>query len=190
MLGNLLREHGDETSDVELAGLADGVLTGGHETTASMLALGALVLLEDPSLAADVRSGDVPVTSLVEELLRHLSVVQVAFPRFARTALSLGNQKIDIGDVVLCSLSGANRGPAFGMDPERVDPRRRPATHVAFGHGVHRCLGAKLGRMELRTALPTLRRRFPGLRLADAPDELEFRTISLVHGVRSLPVAW
>jgi len=190
MLGNLLREHGDEVSDVELAGLADGVLTGGHETTASMLALGALVLLEDPGLATDVRSGDVPVTSLVEELLRHLSVVQVAFPRFARTAMVLGNQKIDIGDVLLCSLSGANRDTAFGVDPERVDPRRRPATHLAFGHGVHRCLGAELGRMELRTALPALLRRFPGLRLAGTPAELEFRTISLVHGVRSLPVAW
>jgi cytochrome P450 len=78
----------------------------------------------------------------------------------------------------------------FGGDPERVDAARTAVPHLAFGYGIHRCLGAELGRMELRTALPELLRRLPGLRLAVPAQEVEFRTISLVHGVRSLPVTW
>jgi cytochrome P450 len=190
LLGNLLERHGDELSDRELAELADGLLTGGHETTASMLALGTLALLEQPALADGVRSGTIAVEPFVEELLRHLSVVQVAFPRFARTATTVGGADVAAGDIVLCSLSAANRASVFGDDPERLDPTRPAVPHLAFGHGIHRCLGAELGRMELRTALPALLSRLPGLRLAVPAGEVEFRTISLVHGIRALPVAW
>ena len=190
LLGNLLRRHGDDLSDRELAELADGLLTGGHETTASMLALGALALLEQRSLADDLRSGTAAVDSFVEELLRYLSVVQVAFPRFARTEVILDGTRVDAGDVVLCSLSAANRDAVFGADAERLDPTRSPMPHLAFGHGAHRCLGAELGRMELRAALPALLHRLPGLRLTVPPDRIEFRTLSLVHGLRALPVAW
>jgi cytochrome P450 len=195
LLGTLLRGHGDELSDRELAKLADGLLTGGHETTASMLALGALTLLERPALADGLRSGELAVGPFVEELLRHLSVVQVAFPRFARATTQVGGVDIGAGDIVICSLSAANRdavfgGGAGGADPDRVDPARPAVPHLAFGYGIHRCVGAELGRMELRTALPELLRRLPGLRLAVPAEEVEFRTLSLVHGVRSLPVTW
>jgi cytochrome P450 len=195
LLGTLLRRHGDDLTDRELAKLADGLLTGGHETTASMLALGALTLLEQPVLADRLRTGELAVGPFVEELLRHLSVVQVAFPRFARTATQIGGVDIGAGDIVICSLSAANRDTVFGGGPERPDPEQmepgRPAVpHLAFGYGIHRCLGAELGRMELRSALPALLRRLPGLRLAVPAQEVEFRTLSLVHGVRSLPVTW
>ncbi|NMH99329.1 cytochrome P450 [Pseudonocardia sp. K10HN5] len=179
LLGMLIREHGDEVGDDDLAALADGVLTGGHETTASMLALGALVLLEDPQRRAAVLGDAAGVDAVVEDLLRYLSVVQVAFPRFARHDVEVGGVRIGAGDVVLCSLSGADRDPALGS-----------AGHLAFGHGLHRCVGAELGRMELRTAYPALLRRFPGLRLAVPRDELAFRMFSIVYGVESLPVEW
>ena len=197
LLGALLSRHGDELSDRELAELADGLLTGGHETTASMLALGALTLLERPVLAEGLRTGELPAGPFVDELLRHLSVVQVAFPRFARTATQVGGVDIGAGDIVICSLSAANRDVVFGAggadpgpDPEQMDPARPAVPHLAFGYGIHRCLGAELGRMELRSALPALLRRLPGLRLAVPAEEVEFRTLSLVHGVRSLPVTW
>ncbi|MFE9748126.1 cytochrome P450 [Saccharothrix saharensis] len=179
LIGSIIRQHGDDVSDVELAGLADGVLTGGFDTTASMLALGAIVLLKDDAARAAMRDDDAAAAPLVEELLRHLSVVQVAFPRFARHALRVGEQQIEEGDVVVVSLSAANREEASDFDAGRA-----PSSHLAFGHGAHRCVGAELARMELRAAYPALLRRFPNLRLADARPA--FRTASIVHGVDSL----
>lgn len=192
LLGMLIREHGDELDSDELAQLADGLLTGGLETSASMLALGAIVLLRDPDSVALLRDEPDAVHGFVEELLRYLTVVQVAFPRFATRDLTLGGVEIAAGDGILVSLSGADRDPRLTPDPERFDPRRAPTPHLAFGHGIHRCVGAELARMELRTAYPALVRRFPDLRLsADAPqrvDDLALRRTSIVYGVDALPV--
>ncbi|GAA1838969.1 cytochrome P450 [Pseudonocardia ailaonensis] len=181
LLGQIIREHGDQVDDEELAGLADGVLTGGFETTASMLALGALVLMEDADAARTVREGD--SGPVVEELLRYLTVVQVAFPRFAKRDMQVGGVTIKEGDGVICSLLSADRDGA-----EPFDLYRAPAPHYAFGHGIHRCIGAELARMELRAAYPALLRRFPELRLAVPADELQFRDASIVYGVETLPV--
>ncbi|WP_445942411.1 cytochrome P450 [Pseudonocardia sp. T1-2H] len=190
LLGMIIREHRDQIDDEELAGLADGVLTGGFETTASMLALGTLALLEDPEAARLVREDDAAIGPIVEELLRYLTVVQVAFPRFARRDLVLGGTAIAEGDAIICSLSGADRdsGGDATIDPEVFDPHRAPGPHYAFGHGIHRCIGAELARMELRAAYPALFRRFPQLRLAVPADQLEFRDTSIVYGVEALPV--
>jgi cytochrome P450 len=190
LLGMIIREHRDQIDDEELAGLADGVLTGGFETTASMLALGTLALLEDPEAARLVREDDAAIGPIVEELLRYLTVVQVAFPRFARRDLVLGGTAIAEGDAIICSLSGADRdsGGDATIDPEVFDPHRAPGPHYAFGHGIHRCIGAELARMELRAAYPALLRRFPQLRLAVPADQLEFRDTSIVYGVEALPV--
>ncbi|MEW2506485.1 cytochrome P450 [Amycolatopsis sp. NPDC047767] len=188
LLGMLIKEHGDEIDDLELAGLADGVLTGGLETTASMLALGALVLLRDPAAFDAVRGDDDSVHRFVEELLRYLTVVQMAFPRFAKADMDVAGVHIGKGDIVLVSLSVANRDATLGTDMERFDPKRDPSSHLAFGYGIHRCIGAELARMELRTAYPALVKRFPDLRLAVSPDELAFRKVSIVYGLDSLPV--
>lgn len=188
LLGMLIKEHGDEISDRELAGLADGVLTGGFETTASMLALGAIVLLRDRAHFELIRDRDDAIDDFVEELLRYLTVVQVAFPRFARQSVEIGAAKIEPGDIVFVSLSGANRDLALGEDPDRFDPARGASSHLAFGWGAHRCVGAELGRMELRAAYPALVRRFPEMRLAVAPEDLAFRQTSIVYGLDSLPV--
>jgi len=187
LLGSLIREHGDAIDDVELAGLADGVLTGGLETSASMLALGALVLMDNPATAEALRRGE-GVDPFVEELLRYLTVVQVAFPRFAIRDITIGGVRIAAGDAVVCSLSGANRDGSLGVGMDRFDPGRSAGSHVAFGYGIHRCVGAELARMELRAAYPALVRRFPGMRLAGDPQQLRFRNASIVYGVESLPV--
>lgn len=153
-----------------------------------MLALGALVVLRNPA-AFDAANGDEDaVHRFVEELLRYLAVVQMAFPRFAKQDIEIEGVHIGEGDIVLASLSGANRDAVLGADMESFDPTREPTSHLAFGYGAHRCIGAELARMELRTAYPALVRRFPKLRLAVEPEELTFRKVSIVYGLDSLPV--
>jgi cytochrome P450 len=188
LIGALIREHGDAIDDQELAGLADGVLTGGLETTASMLALGALVLLRDARAATLVRGDDEAVNRFVEELLRYLSVVQVAFPRFATRDMHIGGANIETGDIVVCVLSAANRDHAGEASGDDFDPTLPPRPHLAFGYGVHRCVGAELARMELRVAYPALARRFPGMRPAIDPTRVPFRDASIVYGLEALPV--
>jgi cytochrome P450 len=186
LLGRLVAARVD---DQELVSLVDGVLTGGLDTTARMIATGCLVLLGDDHLAALARDGD-HVDRVVDELLRHVCVAQLAFPRFARHDVVLGGQRIAAGDAVFCSLPTANRDPALGAGMDAVDPHRGSVPHLAFGFGVHRCLGAPLARLELRTVFPALLRRFPGLRLAVPAERVEFTRFSVIHGVASLPVTW
>ena len=201
LLGQLIREHGDELTDRELAGIADGILTGGHETTASSLSLGVLALLQSPEYfaqlaganGADGADGDA-VHRAVEELLRYLTVVQVAFPRFARTEIQIGGVTVPAGQMVLVSLSAADRDAILAAEGQpsmdSFDPTRPASSHLAFGYGIHRCVGAELARMELRAAFPALARRFPTLRLAVPTADLAFRNSSIVYSVQTLPVEW
>ncbi len=188
LIGMIIRDHGDTVGDEELAGLADGVLTGGFETTASMLALGSLLLLQNPRAFERLRDDDEAAAPFVEEALRYLTVVQVAFPRFAREDIEIAGVHIPKGDLVLCSLAGGNRDASYTPDGGGFDPDRKASGHLAFGYGIHRCIGAELARMELRAAYPALVRRFPRLRLAVRPEDLDFRKLSIVYGVDSLPV--
>ncbi|SDG56552.1 Cytochrome P450 [Lentzea fradiae] len=188
LLGELIRKHGDDLDDDELAGLADGLLTGGFETTASMISLGTLAMLRSPELAQRVLEGEEAVNGVVDELLRHQSVVQVAFLRIARHDTTIAGTKIKAGDIVACSLSQANRDPSVYPDPDAILPDRPAGQHLAFGHGAHRCIGAELAKMELRAAYPALMRRFPEMRLAVDPGELSFRKLSIVYGLHSLPI--
>ena len=191
LIGRIVREEGDGISDDELAGLADGLVTGGFETTASTISLGTLLLLRDPAAAALVRDGSADdVAAVVEELLRLVAAVSVAFPRFARRPTRIAGTAVAPGDVVLVSLAAAGRDPAWaGADPGRLDPHRATrGGHLAFGHGIHRCVGAELARLELTTVLPALFRRFPDLALAVPPGRLAFRRLSFVHGLDALPL--
>jgi cytochrome P450 len=186
LVGQLVRDHGDRLSDNELGGLCDGVFTGGLETSASMLSLGAAVLLERPEVYARVATDPAYTECVVEELLRYLSVVQVGFPRFARTDVRVAGQQVRRGDLVMVHLAAADRDPRAGWD-DRFDPDRAPGRpHLAFGHGFHRCVGAELARMELRTAFPALSRRFPDL--TPVPGPPAFRQRSIVYGLDSMPV--
>lgn len=188
LIGALIRDHGDELEDVDLAGLADGVFLGGYETSASMLALGTLVLAQHPQALELARGEDEALDAVVEELLRYLGVVQTAFPRFARRDLDLFGAQVRKGDVVIVSLTGANRDDRLTPDAGRFDPTRASGPHLAFGHGFHRCVGSELARMELRSAFRAIAQRFPDVRLACPPAELRFRQLSVVYGVESLPV--
>ena len=193
LIGMLIREHGGDDADLtdaELVGVANLLLVAGHETTSNMLALGTLALLRHPEQLAVVRDDPDAVPAAVEELLRWLSIVNSGSPRLARRDVEIDGVTIHRGDLVSFQLPAANRDPAVVDDPETLDVTRRATNHVAFGHGVHHCLGAPLARMEMRVAFPALLRRFPGLRLAVADDEVRWATHRAIHGLVELPVAW
>lgn len=187
LIGQIIREHPDEINDFDLGGLADGAFTGGLETSASMLALGTVVLLQNrehwKSLAEDPDSVD----DIVEELLRQLAVVQVSFPRIAKEDVVVGGHLIKKGAIMLAHLPTASRDPR-STPGEALCPMKESSNHLAFGHGLHRCVGAELARMELRAAYPALAKRFPEMRLAVDPSELEYHSKSIVYGLESLPV--
>ena len=189
LVARMVADHGADFDDVELGGLADGVFLGGYETSASMLSLGTWVLLQHPAAWEALRRGErTDVDRVVEELLRFVCPVQVAFPRIARRDLLVGEQLVRAGDVVVVSLTAAGRDPAHRVDPGRFDPTSASTGSLAFGHGLHRCVGAELARMELRTALVGLAQRFPDLSLACDPADLRFTELAIVHGVEALPV--
>jgi cytochrome P450 len=190
MLGMLVREHGDDLRTDELIGIAGLLLLAGHETTSNMLGLGTLALLRHPDQLAMIREDPALIEPAVEELLRWLSIVQLLPPRTTTTDVEIAGHTIPAGSLVICSLPAANRDRAFIDDPDTLDITRGAAGHVAFGHGVHHCLGAPLARMEMRIAFPALLRRFPGLALADAYEQVDFRAFSLVYGVHTLRVTW
>jgi cytochrome P450 len=190
MIGMLIREQGDELSDDELAGMGDLLLFNGHESTASMLGIGTLLLLGHPEQLALLRDDPDAVEPAVEELLRYLSVVNTTMPRTAVTDVTVAGQLVKAGETVFCSLSAADRDQQFGGDPDTFDITRKAVPNVSFGHGIHYCIGASLARLEMRIAYPALFKRFPNLRLAVPPHEVAFRSSSFVHGVESLPVTW
>ncbi|WP_261567492.1 cytochrome P450 [Frankia gtarii] len=190
ILGMLVREHGDDVSAEELVGIASLLLLAGHETTANMLGLGTLALLRHPDQLARVRDDPASVEPAVEELLRWLSIVHAGIPRTATTEVTIAGSTIAAGEHVVLALPGANRDPALVDDPDRLDITREPTGHVAFGHGLHHCLGAPLARLELRIAYPALLRRFPGLALAVPYEQIAFRPYSVIHGLQALPVTW
>ena len=190
MLGMLVREHGAEMSDDELAGVASLLLIAGHETTSNMLGLGTLALLRHPDQLALVRDDPTLVDAAVEELLRWLSIVHTGVARTTVTDVEIAGQAIPAGELVLCALPAANRDPSFLDDPDTLDVTRGAMGHLAFGHGVHHCLGAPLARMEMRIAFPALLRRFPDLALGIRFDDVPFRAFHFIYGLHSLPVTW
>lgn len=190
ILGMLVREHGDELTNDELIGVASLLLLAGHETTSNMLGLGTLALLRHPDQLAAVRDDPEAVGPAVEELLRWLSIVHSAIPRITTTDVEIAGVQIPAGELVFVSLPSGNRDPAFIDSPEDLDIRRGALGHLAFGHGVHHCLGAPLARMEMRIAFPALLRRFPTLALAEDFADVQFRSFHFIYGLKSLEVSW
>jgi cytochrome P450 len=194
MLGMLVREHGSghggDLSTDELIGIAGLLLVAGHETTSNMLGLGTLALLRHPEQLARVRDDPAAVVPAVEELLRWLGIVHSGIPRTTTQDVELGGVAIPADSLLILGLTAANRDPRFLADGDRLDVTRDAAGHVAFGHGVHHCLGAPLARMEMRIAFPALLRRFPGLALAVPYEEVAFRSFHFIYGLHTLPVTW
>lgn len=168
------------------------LLIAGHETTANMIALGTLALLENPGQLARIRDTDDPalVANAVEELLRYLTIPQDVVARVATEDLTIGGQLIRAGEGLMMNLSAGNRDARFFGQSDTFDIDASTRGHLAFGYGVHQCLGQSLARAELQIALPALLRRLPGLRLAVPLEQVNFRHDMTIYGVHELPVAW
>jgi cytochrome P450 len=181
--GQLNRETAAATAMIMLA--------AGHETTANMLALGMIALLDHPDEYARLGGDDpVAVSNIVEELMRYLTIVHSLIDRVATEDLTIGGQLIRAGETVLMNLPAGNFDPIFIERPDDFDPGRTPKGHLGFGFGVHQCLGANLARVEMHVAFATLARRLPGLALAVPADQLIFQNNKEIYGVTELPVTW
>jgi cytochrome P450 len=179
-----------DLTDEELKGMALILLSAGFDTTANMLALGTVALLQNPEQLAALRADPALTDNAVEELLRYLSVAKTFF-RTALEDVELGGRTIEAGTTAILSLNTANRDPERFTDPHALDIQRQEGGHLAFSHGIHQCLGQQLARVEMRVALPALLHRFPTLRLAVPAEEVELRPETAdIYGVRSLPVTW
>lgn len=192
LLGQLVQDGATDGSlnDEELAGIGLLLLIAGHETTANMLALGTYALLSHPGQLRALRDSPELVEGAVEELLRYLTIVQFGTVRVAREDLEIAGAQIREGETVVAALAAANRDPEQFPDPDELDLARPAAQHVAFGHGIHQCLGQQLARVEMAVAYPALLRRFPTLALATPSDEVPLRDDMVIYGVHRLPVTW
>ncbi|MCW2914435.1 MAG: hypothetical protein JWN52_2503 [Actinomycetia bacterium] len=194
LLSRLAVEHvaTGEISTHDAAVMGQLLLTAGHETTANMIALGTLALLQHPDQLAALREVDDPTltASAVEELLRYLTIVHSGRRRVARADIDIGGVVIRAGDGVILTNETANRDASVFPDPDRLDIHRDARKHIAFAFGMHQCLGQPLARVELQVVYATLYRRIPTLRLAVDLDQVPFKHDGLVYGVYKLPVTW
>jgi len=190
LLSGLIHEADPPLTDAQLVDVALVLLGAGHETTANMLALGTFALLQNPDQLAALRADPGLIDNTVEELLRYLSIIQLGVCRIATGGASIGGVDIPAGATVVVATPEVNRDPVHWADPDRLDLRRHRAPHLAFGHGVHQCLGQQLARVEMRVGFTELFTRLPGLRLAVPATEVPLRNDMLIFGVHSLPVAW
>ncbi|ANP56571.1 pentalenic acid synthase [Streptomyces griseochromogenes] len=173
----------------ELVSLAVILLVAGHETTANMISLGTYTLLQHPERLAELRADPALLPAAVEELMRMLSIAD-GLLRMALEDIEIGGTTIRAGDGVLFATSVINRDTARYDDPDSLDFHRSARHHVAFGFGIHQCLGQNLARAELEIALGALIARLPGLRLAAPAEEIPFKPGDTIQGMLELPVTW
>ncbi|GAA4040677.1 cytochrome P450 [Streptomyces shaanxiensis] len=179
-----------DLTDEELQGISLILLAAGFDTTANMLSLGTFALLQHPEQLAALRADPALTDQAVEELLRYLSVAKT-FMRTALVDVEVGGRTIEAGTTVVLSYNTANRDPERFTDPHVLDLHRQDGGHLAFGHGIHLCLGQQLARIEMRIALSALINRFPTLRLAVPAEEVGLRPETAdIYGVKTLPVTW
>ncbi len=184
------RVNTEQMTVEELVPMCRLLLVAGHGTTASQAALNMLSLLTEPGLAAELRRDPDLVPGAVEELLRFHSIIQNGLARAATEDVRLGDILIGAGEGVVISLSAANRDEERFPSPDTLDPHRDARRHLAFGHGVHQCLGQWLARVELEEMLSAVLQWLPDLRLAVPVEELEFRNDVSSYGLAALPVTW
>ena len=191
LLSDLIRttaEDGDRLSPQELRGMAFILLIAGHETTVNLITSGVHTLLTHPDQLAALRADPALVDGAVEEMLRYEGPVENATFRYAAEPLEIGGTSVAKGEAVMIGLTAADRDAARYPDPHRFDIHRDTRGHLAFGHGIHYCLGAPLARLEARTAIRTLLARTPDLTLDGPPGD--WLPGMLMRGLRSLPVRW
>ncbi|WP_033342573.1 cytochrome P450 [Catenuloplanes japonicus] len=174
----------------DLVGLAFLLLIAGHETTANMISLGVVTLLDHPDQLAALLAHPALTPAAVEELLRYFTIAEFATSRVAKEDVELGGALIKAGDGVVTLGNAANRDPAAFARGDEFDVERGARHHIAFGFGPHQCLGQNLARLELQIVFDTLFRRIPSLRLAAGVDDLPFKDDASIYGIYELPVTW
>ncbi|UQA58522.1 cytochrome P450 [Polyangium aurulentum] len=192
LLGRQIQKQREEGNfDREgLVSLAFLLLIAGHETTANMISLSTLVLLQNPEKLAAIQQDPTKTLGAVEELLRYFTIAESALGRVAKEDVEIGGVLIRAGEGVLALANTANRDPEVFENADDLDIERGARNHLAFGFGPHQCLGQNLARLELQIVLDTLFRRIPGLRPAVPVEELSFKDDATVYGVREFPVTW
>jgi cytochrome P450 len=185
------RDQADRLSEEELTTLGCTLLIGGHETTANQINLSLLVLLDHPAEMGKLRADPGLIPAAVEEFMRYVRLGGGLPPaRVTTEDVQLGGVTVRAGETVLPLFATANRDPSVFSDPDRFDVGRAPANHLAFGAGVHHCLGAQLARLEMQEAFRGLLSRMPGLRLAIPAADLRFKPGMALHSLCELPVSW
>ncbi|MCO8303474.1 MULTISPECIES: cytochrome P450 [Streptomyces] len=180
----------DHLTHDEIVGIATLLMIAGFETIANQIGVGTLTLLRHPEQIRALRADPSLVPGVVEETLRHQTVIDYGLRRVAVQDVEIAGQTIRAGEGVVVVLASANRDEDAFPDPERLDPRREANEHLAFGHGLHQCVGQLLARLQLGVLWGTLFTRVPTLRTAVPLEEIPFRTDMFVHGVHALPVTW
>lgn len=190
MLSDLVHatDEGEQLSGDELIAMAFLLLVAGHETTVNLIGNGTLALLTHPDARAKLAADPALWPGAVEEFLRYDGPVTNATWRFTTEPVEVGHVVIPEGEFVTISLGAAGRDPARHRDPDRLDVTRAGSASVAFGHGIHHCLGAPLARLEGRIVIGRLFARFPGLRLAADASGLRWRSSLMMRGLEELPV--
>lgn len=181
-------DRGDQLSQAELINMIFLLIIAGYETTVNLIGNGVYALLRDPVRLAELRADATLLPAMVDELLRFDSPLNLATNRFTAEPVMVGEVTIPAGQIVLISLLAANHDGARFPRPDTVDPHREPNPHLAFGHGIHYCLGAPLARLEGEIALGRLLQRFPVLRLDPDGPEPCYRVSTLMRGLSTLPV--
>jgi cytochrome P450 len=181
-------DEGDRLSETELAAMALLLVVAGHETTVNLIGNSVLALLRHPDQLAALRADPALLPGAVEEFLRYEGPIHIATTRFTTEPVQVGDVTIPADEFVFISLLEANRDAERFPDADRLDITRAAGGHLAFGHGIHYCLGAPLARLEAEITLGALLRTFDTLSLAGEPTELEWRGSSLIHGLRRLPI--
>lgn len=185
------KNRATEVADhLDIVTMARLMLIGGHETTSNMISLGVLAFLRDPALLESVRTDPALMPKAVEELLRYFSISDSGTPRVATADITLGEVTIAAGEGILPLNNAANHDDAAYDDPDRIDFHRSERGHLAFGYGIHQCIGQNLARLELEIVYTTLFERIPELRLAADFADLQFKSDAMVYGIHELPVTW
>ena len=192
LLGRLVANpaNRDRASHEEIVGIAALLLLGGYDTMAQVMGLGTLTLMQHPQQLAELQADPRLLDKLVDELVRYLSVNHAGLPRAAIADVEIGGQLIKAGEGVLVMLNSGNRDEAAHQNPDTFDLHRQRTSHVGFGHGLHKCIGAAFARQELKIAFGTLFRRIPDLSLACSIESLPFRNEMVLYGLKSMPVRW
>src|SRR5882724_2193895 len=191
-LSRMVTEHvaTGQLDETVLVTLAELLLIAGFDTTANMIALGTLTLLRHPDQLDELKANPGLWPGAVEELLRYLTITHRGRHRVATADIQVGGQLIRAGQGIIAAQDAANRDPDTFPKPDLLDIHREARHHLAFGHGVHQCIGAAVARVELQVAYARLFARFPELELAVPHDQIRFKHESSVYGVAELPVRW